>query len=104
MKHPSAPIIAGSQTRPRFSYQLNKAIAQLKEYREWFRSPQNRRVFREKYGLEGFEPRMSILIGRKRPPYNPETLARVQSGAECEIITYDDLVDIVKRRRKWLFV
>jgi hypothetical protein len=104
LKRPSDQIIVGSQTRPTFSHQVNKAISQLKEYREWFRSRDNRNYFLEKYGLEGFEPRLSLIIGRRNPPYNPETMARVQSVAECEIITYDDLLDVAKRRRKWLFI
>ena len=102
LKLPKALIVHGTPTRPSLSREVSKALAQLKEYREWFRDASNRRQFRQRYGLEGFEPRLTLVIGRRTSLLDEEVRRRAFPTDGLDIITYDDLVAVVKRRRRWL--
>lgn len=102
LKKPTCKVVVGSGERPRLSVAALDAISQLKNYREWFRSPQNRRWFRDAYGLDGYEPRLTLIIGRRPPTANEEVWARAVAGAEANILTYDDIRNMAVRRRKWL--
>jgi hypothetical protein len=101
LKRPHDPIFTGSPERPFPSYEVVRGIQQLKEYREWFRSGENRRWFRQRYGLEGFEPRLTMIIGR-RALFDPLVEARLFAGTDVTVLTYDDLSGAVRRRRTWL--
>jgi len=102
LKRPTCKVITGTSDRPRLSNDALDAIAQLKHYREWFRSAENRREFRKRYGLDGYEPRLTLVIGRRSPIANEEVWARALSGTEATIITYDDIVETARQRRRWV--
>lgn len=102
LKLPSASVVHGPATRPTVSRAVSAAIAQLKEYREWFRDASNRRLFRKRYGLDGFEPRLCLVIGRRSHLLDEETRRRAFSELPIRVVTYDDLCAAVRRRREWL--
>ena len=101
LKRPIKNLAIGSDTRPSFCSELKKGIAQLKEYREWFRDSQNRQRFYDKYKLDGFEPTLTLIIGRSSGFRNEEVRRRVSEGdnKSVNILTYDDIVTIAKQRR-----
>ena len=104
LKRPIENLTIGSDTRPSFCADLKKGIAQLKEYREWFRDSQNRKMFYDKYKLDGFEPTLTLIIGRSSGFRNEEVRRRVTEGdnRSVNILTYDDIVTIAKQRRSRL--
>jgi len=102
LKRPINNIIHGDNERPRFCSELVKGIAQLKEYKEWFQDKQNREVFYKKYKLDGFNPTLTLIIGRNSGFKNEEVRRRVCEGESINILTYDDIVTISKQRRSRL--
>jgi hypothetical protein len=102
LKRPIKKIITGSDSRPGFCDNLRKGIDQLKEYQEWFRDKQNRKTFYDKYNLDGFNPTMTLIIGRSSGFRNEEVRRRATEGKSINILTYDDIVTIAKQRRSRL--
>lgn len=99
LKRPIKNIVYGDNKRPRFCSELEKGIAQLKEYREWFQDKQNREMFNKKYKLEGFNPTLTLIIGRDSGFKNEEVRRRVCEGESINILTYDDIITMSKQRR-----
>ena len=102
IKKPGSKLLTGTSSRPVLTRTAATAIAQLNEYRDWFRSTENRRWFRERNGLDGFEPRLTLVIGRRSPQMNPEVWSKATSGTDVRLVTYDDLADTAHARRLWL--
>jgi hypothetical protein len=102
IKRPGCKLITGTRTRPKLSEEARTAIAQLLDYRGFFRSAENRKWIQKKHKLDGFEPRLTLIIGRRKPALDPVVWAKATSGAEVEIVTYDDIADAARARRRWL--
>lgn len=103
IKRPIQKIVTGTNERPYPTRSLASAIAQLKEYGEWFRDKTNRSWFRKRYGLDGYEPSLTLIIGRSSGFINEEIKTRVISGSGVNIVTYDDLLTIAKNRSASIF-
>ena len=98
LKLPSARIIVGKGERLRLSAALLEAAAQLREYRDYFESAANRKLFRDSYGLNAFRPRMFVVIGR-RGSVDPMAFRRAEEEVPfLTLRTYDDLLDRVTKR------
>lgn len=95
-------VVVVDRGRPRLSAAANRAIAQLKEYRDWFRSASNRSWLQREHGLDGFEPRLTVIIGRSMPSINEELMNKAVGGSEAVVMTYDDVAASAERRKLWL--
>jgi hypothetical protein len=85
--------IVGNSNRERFSSELSSYVAQTRVYKSYFNDPNNRKWFKEKYGLIVNNPRRYLVIGR-RSDFDTDTWVDVKSEyPDLEIVTYDDLVD-----------
>jgi len=102
LKQPRFPVVVGTPERPQLSQHVGAAIAQLKDYGRWFQSSDNRRWLLKKYGLDGYEPRLTLIIGRDPRYIAPEIADVAKRGAEAQVLTYDDILRRVKGRREWL--
>lgn len=100
IKRPIPKLVSGTFDRPILTREFAKAIAQLKEYRDWFRIQSHRKWFRRKYGLEGYEPALTLIIGRSTGFKNEIVRKQVLEGSNINVITYDELLLISKRRRE----
>lgn len=98
IKKPNAKIISGSQNRRGFSASLTAALNQLREYRCFFDSTNNRKYFHGKYGLDAFRPTICVVIGRSGDYL--DYIERIQIEDEyknLKIMTYDDVLVRAKK-------
>jgi hypothetical protein len=63
LKLPRARLVRRQKNRDRFSSAVTEARAQLREYRDWFDQPGNRRQLRERVGMEVYRPHLAVIIG-----------------------------------------
>jgi len=91
-----------NESRVRFKASINEAIAQLNEYRRYFESKENRKSFHKKYGLEAYNPKMILVVGRSHHFRSDLQRRELQSllPKDLEIWTYDDLLSRAKMYRK----
>jgi len=97
LKLPTHRIVTRRKNRTRFSSILLDAKAQLLEYMEWFRLPENR----QKIALPNpiYEPKLAVVIGRSSE--FDTTMERLELEARepgIEIVTYDDIVRFASQR------
>ena len=102
LKHPFSKVYIMKKNRPRFSAAVTDAIAQLREYREFFEDEENRQIVLDKHGLHAFRPRLFVIIGR-RGQIAPITRRRIEGDfSNFEIFTYDDIIIRMKEKLKKL--
>ena len=93
-----------NKSRVHFRALVNEAISQITEYRRYFESDRKRRAFHARYGLEAYNPKMILVIGRKH--HFRDDLERRQLQAllpkDLELFTYDDLLSRARTYRKCL--
>jgi hypothetical protein len=99
IKRPIKKVIFGDDNRPVFCNELKKGIAQLNDYKEWFNDSRNRKAFYDNYKLNGFNPTLTLIIGRNSGFRNENVRRRVTEGSNVNILTYDDIINISKQRR-----
>lgn len=97
-KLPSAKIAV---TKPylRISSEIAKALAQLRAYRNYFKSANNRDNFHKTHGLEPLSPELIVVIGRKFE--NPNFADRIEINKQVnglKILTYDELLEYGKSK------
>jgi hypothetical protein len=100
LKLPRAKLVVGVENRRRFSAALMEARQQLIEYGRWFRERNNRHHLMATVGMEVYEPRLIVVIGRSsefRTPLERQSLVADTPG--LTVVTYDDVVNFAKRRR-----
>ena len=99
LKLPCKTIAVGSKDRRRLSAPVMEAKAQLTAYRNWFAEKSNRAKVKEKYGLEIYQPRLAVVIGRRRDFTNEVDRQHIVSQhPDLEVMTYDDVLEFAKRR------
>jgi len=103
LKRPIRRLITGTDTRPSITRSFARAVAQLKEYKRWFQSERNQAWFRATYGLEGYEPTLTMIIGRSFAFRNEKVRRLAVEGLGVNVLTYDDLIEMKRRRRKLVF-
>lgn len=92
LKLPSASLVARSPY-PRMSSELTKAVAQLRQYANFFDSAENRRIFHQRYGLSAFRPQLGVVIGRSSQFVSPmERIEIEQQLGQVRLFTFDDLI------------
>lgn len=92
LKLPTAKLIVGGKNRLRLSSSLFEAVAQLREYHDYFEDPNLREAVRNRYGITAFKPALSVVIGRSPRHISPEKYRQIQTGAGgVQLLTYDDL-------------
>lgn len=81
-------------SRIRFRAFINEAIAQLVQYRRYFDSISNRKLFHERYGLDAFYPKMVLVVGRRHHFRDDAERQELTSllPKDLSIWTYDDLL------------
>jgi hypothetical protein len=102
LKLPRQLLIRRQANRDRFASAVMEARAQLLRYREWFRDENNRKALRAKVGMEIYEPKMGVIIGRNAAFLGDVDRQHLSTNTpDVEIVTFDDLVNLAKRR-KWI--
>jgi hypothetical protein len=93
LKHPWARVLVGPKGRARFSAAIHAALGQLREYEEFSRSAEVRRPFQARYGFEGYEPKICVIVGRSERFYTELEKDEVQEEyTRLKVLTYDDIL------------
>lgn len=86
--------------RDRLTDAVMEARAQLFTYRDWFRESANRRKLSDIVGMEIYEPRLAVVVGRSSDFIDALDRQKLQSTiSDVEIVTYDDIRLFANRRR-----
>jgi hypothetical protein len=100
LKLPGAKLIVGNNNRRRLSAAVLDACAQLREYSDYFETPENRETILNTYRLRFFRPRMIVIIG-KRGDYLATDIRKAESERpNLTITTYDDLIERARARSR----
>jgi len=66
LRLPSVPLIVGTKDRLSLSSAVCGALAQVREYRDYFEDPQNRQKVADRYGLTAYRPNVAVEIGTNK--------------------------------------
>lgn len=98
LKRPSAKVWVLKKNRPRFSYAVFEAIAQLQEYSQFFEDEENRLKILNEYRLLAYRPKLFVIIGR-RGPVDPFVRRRIEIATpDTTVLTYDDIIEKIRRK------
>lgn len=99
LKLPQQRIVVGTKNRRRLSAPVQEARSQLLRYRDWFEESHNRTNIKERFGMQIYRPRLGVIIGRGDEFVSEfERQQIVSDNKDIEIVTYDDVVELAKRR------
>lgn len=99
IKLPNTSMAVGRKSRRRLSSAVSEAVAQLQQYREFFRDKNNTEWFRERYGFKASYPRLNLIVGRDSSFDSIDEKIRLTAESDISIFTYDDLHRIAKHSR-----
>jgi hypothetical protein len=103
LKLPDAKLIVRSDDGERFASAVLEARSQLFRYREWFRDAENRRSLAKLVGMEIYEPRLAVVIGRSGEFQDAIDRQKLSAdNPDIEVLTYDDLITQARRRQYWI--
>lgn len=98
LKLPDARMAATSPF-VRISHEITKAVAQLRAYANFFKTPINKDRFVRKHNIEYLEPKLIVAIGRRSQFLNNEMRLEIEGQAQgVRLLTYDELIDYAKTR------
>lgn len=99
LKLPSARIDLRQPRRERLRAGIHEAVAQLRTYRDWFRSAEHRRHFLTETHIKCFLPRAIIVFGRSMDFQSHVDRQRLEATLPewAKLCTYDDLLISARR-------
>jgi hypothetical protein len=97
LKLPQVRLTAGPPDRPRLSHHVHQALAQLRDYRNYFQQDVNARLVEEVLGHRLRRPRLAVLIGRMPQGAGVEALEAAQAEQTVRIVTYDEILEGQRR-------
>ena len=98
LKLPSTKVWILKKNRPRFSQSVSEAIAQLREYSQFFEEEENRMRILNKYGLSSYRPKLFVIIGRKGK-VDPLVRRQIEVGIhDVAVLTYDDILERIRQK------
>lgn len=99
LKLPSAPVIVGTKDRLHLSSAVCSALAQVREYRDYFENPQNRQKVADRYGLTSYRPNVAIVIGMNKFGLSEEKQKQIFDAVpkDAKVLTYEELLTRMKR-------
>ena len=93
LKRPTAPLVAGRAAHGDTSHHLSRAVAQLRDYKDYFDDPRNATRIRARFGSDVRLPKLALIIGRL-PSRMQERHMRARSRTpDIEFITYDEMIE-----------
>lgn len=102
IKLPKKTLLTGIPQRKRFTAEVEEAIAQVSEYKEYFDNEDNRQEVKNKYGLSVFKPDIMVLIGRASN-ISKEDLIRINDRYRyVKVITHDDILKQISYHMEYL--
>lgn len=90
----SKPLV-GNDHRTHPSYEIDKAIAQLDEYEEWFSQELNRTWLTEAHGIKVLNPVRYLIIGHSKE-FSAEGRRRLRNTRNTVFFTYDEFIEMAR--------
>ena len=97
LKLPTEKLVRGRRGRKGLAAAVRSAMDQLREYRDYFLNESLSMRVQEKYGLEVYWPRLTLIIGRDKAFGNYRERQR-HAPPEVRLLTYDDLLRFARHR------
>ena len=98
LKLHTARLLVGGRYK-RMSAELQKAVAQLRAYQNFFDESQNRKWFIKEYGLEPFKPEIVVVMGRDSEFASREERREIEGQlSPTRLLTYDDVIAYARAR------
>lgn len=97
LKLPSERLVRGRTARRGLAAAVRWSLDQLRRYREFFLDSSLSERFRNKYGLEVYHPKLTLIIGRDDAFGSYHERQRL-TPPEARLLTYDDLLRLAKHR------
>jgi len=100
LKLPTEKLVVGGKDRKHFGAAVQSAIAQVREYRDYFERDEYRENLRKKYGISAYRPRCILVIGTRQPQIPEEKSRQLfdELPRYISIMTYDDLLIRMKEQ------
>ena len=93
LKLPQVEIATGGPGRHRLAHSVGAAVAQLREYRQWFDDPRHRDDAMRLYGVSAYMPTAAVIIGRDPERLSPQEFQALRQDISwLKVMTYDDIV------------
>lgn len=97
LKRPQVKLLARTRDRARFSSDVNNALAQLRDYRDYFGDPANTDNVEAILGAKLRFPRLAVLIGRLPSGEELAALNKQQQEIDVRVVTYDEVLEQKKQ-------
>lgn len=88
-------ILKGERKRRRFIDYVEKGVAQLANYREYFEYPKNRDLAKSKYGIEVQDPKLVLVVGNWENTDLKEIDEACRRYRDVNIIDYDTFAHLI---------
>jgi hypothetical protein len=96
IKLPDKKLVVGLEERRRFSGNVDEALAQVSEYRDYFDESKNRKYIETKYDLKILKPNVLVLIGDSANIDREELIKIKDRRKDGEVVTYSDIASQMK--------
>ena len=98
LKRPQDRLLAWQGKHARFSAEVTAAIAQLRDYEQYFDDEENRERILADHGFSAYKPRLSLIIGSSSMIDSPIVFRKVASDwRQVSLLTYDDVLAKAER-------
>jgi len=99
LKLPTEEVIVGTRDRKRFAAGVFTALAQVREYRDYFEDGRGRTDILRRYGFTAYRPEVTVVIGRQPPDMHEQKLRQIADELPryVRVLTYDDLLGRMRR-------
>ncbi len=100
LKLPTERLVVGPKDRKHLGAAVQSAIAQVREYRDYFERHDYRKRLREIYGITAYRPKCIVVIGRRPHDVQEEEVRRILDDVPSylKIMTYEDLLSRMKEQ------
>lgn len=102
IKLPQKQVLTGTEERRRFTVEVYEAIAQVREYKDYFDEARNREEVTRKFGLQVYKPNIKVLIGSTANVEKKELIKIRAQHPDIEVITYDDILKQIEHLKDLL--
>lgn len=93
LKRPRERVVTRNGGRLVFAKSVLRAAAQLRQYQDYFDSPQHRERVLSRYGISAYRPSTAVIIGRDPVDVDSYDLQDVRRDIPgLKVLTYDDIV------------
>ncbi len=96
LKHPRHKILVKQGKHLRFSASVIKAIAQLRDYEQFFDNKENRDRVKKQYGFTAYKPKM-IMITTSSLQSEIQFRKVAADYRKVSVLTYDDVIARAER-------